>query len=118
MKTFAISAITVAAVLAMHFAAATEPVARAFGADTGLRPIGVEAKDWISVSENLGFVVVSTVGAAKINHPKPPPGEHAQALLRGVTPPAPAAGYFMVKTAEGWRRIVVMTPSELAAIAG
>ena len=119
MKRLAVSTLISVAILATYLAAAAEPTERtAFGADTGDRPIGVEARDWIPVSEKLGFVVVSTVGNPKVNYPNAPQGERALPLLRGVTPPVPAAGYFMVRTIDGWRRLVVMTPADLAAVAG
>jgi hypothetical protein len=119
MKKLVLSALIAVSMFAMYSAVAAEPTERpAFGADTGDRPIGVEAQDWIPVSEKLGFVVVSTVGSPKANFPNPPQGERALPLLRGVMPPAPAAGYFMVKTSDGWRRLVVMTPADLATAAG
>ena len=119
MKTLALSALISVSILATSLALAAEPIERpTFGADTGNRPIGVEAKDWIPVGEKLGFVVVSTVGSPKVNYPDAPQGERARPLLRGVAPPVPAAGYFMVKTTDGWRRLVIMTPADLAAAAG
>lgn len=119
MKKLAISTLIAASIFAAYSAIAAEPAeSPAFGADTGDRPIGVEAENWIPVSEKLGFVVVSTVGSPKTNLPNPPQGERALPLIRGVAPPVPAAGYFMVKTTEGWRRLVVMTPADLAAAAG
>lgn len=85
----------------------------AFAAEPGDRPIGVEAKDWIPVTANLGFVVVAiTELAPGIQGPTSP-----QLLLNEVAPAAPAAGYFMIKSENGWRRLVVMTPADIAAAA-
>jgi hypothetical protein len=119
MNKLAVSTLISVSILASFLAIAAEPIERtAFGADTGDRPIGVEARDWIPVSEKLGFVVINTVGDSKVNFPNAPQGERALPLVRGVAPPVPAAGYFMVKTLDGWRRLVVMTPADLAAAAG
>ena len=81
--------------------------------DTGNRPIGVDAKEWIPVSDKLGFVIVRTV---EFPVSKVPQIQSGTALL-APTPatPKPAAGYFMIKTTDGWRRIVVMTPADILA---
>jgi hypothetical protein len=76
------------------------------------RPIGVEADDWIMISEKLGFVVVATTEAMpEIQGPNP------TLLLNRIAPDPAAKGYFMIKGANGWRRLVVMTPSDIAAVA-
>jgi hypothetical protein len=75
------------------------------------RPIGVDSNNWIQISPNLGFVVVATSEPAS---PKLE-GSNPQLLLNKVAPEAPAAGYFMIKSQSGWRRLVVMTPADIAA---
>lgn len=83
----------------------------AFAVEPPDRPIGVEAKNWIAITDKLGFVVVATT------EPTIPrlEGPSRQLLLNEVAPPAPAAGYFVIKTEDGWRRLVVMAPADLAA---
>jgi len=83
----------------------------ALGAEPTTRPVGVEPESWIQVTENLGFVVVSTTEPTipRIQSPNP------QLLLNKVAPEPPAAGYFMIKSENGWRRLVVMTPADIAA---
>ena len=84
----------------------------ALGAEPTNRPIGVEPEDWIPVSDNLGFVVVTT-------EPAIPQVQGAtvsrQLLLNKISPEPPAAGYFMIKSGDGWKRLVVMTPADIAA---
>lgn len=118
MKTLTLTTFLFVSILATSATLAAEPAKPpAFGADLGARPIGVEANEWIPISDTLGFVVVSTQ-ADPIRYEGPPPGERTRPLLRGVMPPAPATGYFMVKTTDGWRRLVVMSPADLAAVKG
>ena len=83
----------------------------ALGAEPADRPIGVDSENWIPVSDKLGFVVVATTEPAmpQIQHPD------TRLLLNAVTPEAPAAGYFMIKGENGWRRLVVLTPADIAA---
>lgn len=84
--------------------------AQAFATEPSDRPIGIEPDNWIAVTEKLGFVVV-------IDDATSPPIQgtvSSQLLLNKVAPDAPATGFFMIKTADGWRRIIVMTPTELA----
>jgi hypothetical protein len=76
-------------------------------------PIGVDPEQWIQIADNLGFVVVTTTEPAV---PRPL-GPNPQLLLNKVAPEAPAAGYFMIKGENGWRRLVVMTPADIAAAA-
>jgi hypothetical protein len=73
MKAIAASLLILASVLAIHFA---------FGASSPDRPAGVDAQNWIPVSDKMGFVVTSS-------HPFPPPN---------VMLAPPAEGYFMVRT--------------------
>ena len=69
------------------------------------RPPGVAVRDWIPISERLGFVLdEKTVW---------PSANSSQQVL--IAPPdvisaehmPPAKGYFVVKTALGWRRVVI-----------
>jgi hypothetical protein len=74
------------------------------------RPIGVDPEQWIQIADNLGFVVIATTEPAV---PRPI-GPNPQLLLNKVAPEAPAAGYFMIKSENGWRRLIVMTPADIA----
>lgn len=71
----------------------------ALGASGPDRPAGVEAQDWIPVSDKMGFVVTTP-------HRYPGPGGDNQVLL--LTPPA--EGYFMVRNGNRWLRIVIQDP--------
>ena len=118
-----------------HLAMAAEPADHS-NVDSGDRPIGVEAKDWIPISDKLGFAILKTeqspsdkatlgldrpciaIPRAAKREPQTPATQYLGQCIpvtRVATPPAPAAGYFMVKTAEGWRRLVVMTPADILA---
>jgi hypothetical protein len=84
----------------------------ALGAEPANRPIGVEPESWIPLADNLGFVVLATT------EPAIPPMQGAgdrQVLLNKVSPEPPAAGYFMIKGKEGWRRVIVMSAAEIAS---
>ena len=68
------------------------------------RPAGVSGQDWIQISERFGFVVDE----------KPVwPSNSSQQIL--IAPPdvlsavhmPPAKGYFVVRTALGWQRVVI-----------
>lgn len=83
----------------------------AFGAEPADRPIGIEAKDWIPVSDKLGFVVVGMAEPALRIIQQP----DSRLLLNKVAPEAPVAGYFMIKAENGWCRLVVLTPADIAA---
>jgi hypothetical protein len=111
-----------------HFAAAAEPVDRpAMHIDSGDRPLGVDADAWISVSDKLGFVIVRSVQplpdkakylmrgpcATDLRARKSVPCDNTVLLSHVAPPPAPAEGYFMVKSSEGWRRLVVMTLADI-----
>jgi len=68
-------------------------------ADPPNRPQGVEAKDWIQVSDRLGLVLAKA-------EPTGPMITSPQALL--LSPPV--GGYFMVKGSDGWARLIVIEP--------
>ncbi len=81
----------------------------AISADAPDRPDGVSDKNWISVSARLGIVVVD--GEAPTMSQISPPG------LPLLYPP-PAGGYFMIKGASGWSRLVVVAPLKGPGSAG
>ena len=77
-------------------------------ADNAERPAGIEERNWIPISERLGFVVLAQ---------KPPPGRiTAVPLPSGIVSAElmpPEKGYFVVKTSMGWRRLVVTDASDV-----
>jgi len=73
--------------------------ATAFAADVPDVPPGVAAKNWVPISARLGIVLVETANA---------PGRPERALM--LRPPV--NGYFMVKGADGWTRLVIVEPSK------
>jgi hypothetical protein len=89
MKAIAVIVPMIVSGLAVHFA---------HGTSIGDRPAGIEARNWIPVSDKLGFVVTTPN-----QYPSAAP---AQALL--LTPPA--EGYFMVRVGNGWQRIIINDP--------
>jgi hypothetical protein len=90
MKAIAATLLVLASVLAVHFA---------LGASSPNRPAGVDAQNWISVSDKMGFVVTTP----RI-YPMPMPDRQALPLA------PPAEGYFMVRTGNGWQRIIIENP--------
>jgi len=66
----------------------------ALGASGPDRPRGVDAQNWIPVSDKMGFVDTSP-------HPFPP----ADAMLE-----PPTEGYFMIRNRNGWHRIIIQNP--------
>jgi hypothetical protein len=89
MKAIAATLLILVSVLAVHFAT---------GASAGDRPAGVTERNWVPVSEKMGFVVTTPEIHAPI--------ADRQILL--LTPPA--EGYFMVRTEFGWQRITIKDP--------
>ena len=84
-----------------------------FSAAPSDRPAGVTAEEWVPVSDRLGIVLV------------PPPAASREPLKMPIAPTAlilplkPAVGgYFMVKGASGWVRLVVIEPAKGPADAG
>ncbi|MEO6185651.1 MAG: hypothetical protein ABIP38_04725 [Steroidobacteraceae bacterium] len=101
MKRLIISA-AIAAIATLSYVATS-----ADGAD---RPAGVSAKEWVSISPALGIVLIPN-GAPTVGRVDPstkqmqsPPGG-MPLLLK-----PPVNGYFMVKGASGWSRLVVVEP--------
>src|SRR5688500_3629753 len=77
-----------------------------FSADPPDRPAGVKAEEWIPVSERLGIVLAPQTGIPVV--------VPRTALL--LEPPV--GGYFMVKGAFGWTRLIVIEPVKGPAGAG
>lgn len=97
MRAIAAPLLILASVLAVHFAN---------GASGGGRPPGVEERNWIPVSDKMGFVVTTPQMQVPI-------GDRQQLLL---TPPA--EGYFMVYTGNGWQRLTIKDPLKGPGTAG
>ena len=89
----------------------------AISADAPDRPAGVSARDWISVSSSLGIVLVTSEPAAVGRFESSTMVQTPQAGLPLLLKP-PVAGYFMVKGAGGWSRLVVVEPVKGPADAG
>ncbi len=73
------------------------------------RPQGVTAGAWIALNARLGFVV-----APPTTDQLPGVAAGANALL--LAPPV--AGYFMIKGATGWSRVVIAEPLKGPGAAG
>jgi hypothetical protein len=91
MKAIAATLLIFASVLAIQFAD---------GASSPARPAGVDERDWIPVSDKMGFVVTTP-------HYYPGLGGGDQPLL--LTPPT--EGYFTIRNRNGWHRIIIQDPS-------
>jgi hypothetical protein len=92
MKAIAAFLLVLASILAVHFAN---------GASSPDRPAGVNAENWIPVTDKMGFVVTTPQSAlgARVTTDRQP-------LL--LTPPA--EGYFMVHTGNVWQRLLIQDP--------
>jgi hypothetical protein len=83
-------------------------------AEERARPVGVEAKNWLPISDRFGFVIVTekewppNVGGSREVLLADP--ERVSAHLQ-----APKKGYFVIKTEAGWQRVLVSEPSELGS---
>ena len=66
--------------------------------ESSAQPSNVDAANWIQISDTVGFVVIPEETSGTVIA--------SSALL---LEPA-ASGYFMAKTATGWRRLVVIEP--------
>ncbi|MET0281524.1 MAG: hypothetical protein ABW278_10435 [Steroidobacteraceae bacterium] len=87
-------------------------------AATAERPAGVTAKEWVSISASLGIVLVA--GEAPIVG-RVDPDTRTTKLPPGGVPlllKPPVGGYFMVKGAGGWTRLVVIEPTKGPADVG
>jgi hypothetical protein len=90
------------------------------------RPAGVKAENWVAVNDRLGVVLVESSGPMVAPQAIPMVGPDGQLVERGpmvsagpsLAAPAgqvlllkpPVGGYFMVKGAGGWTRLVVFEP--------
>ena len=64
------------------------------------RPHGVAASEWIPVSERVGIVLIKD-------------SNHQIALEpTGLYLRSPVNGYFMIKGASGWTRLVIVEPTK------
>jgi hypothetical protein len=90
MKVMAATLLLLLSVLAIHFA---------LGASSPDRPAGVEERDWIPVSDKMGFVVTTS-------HTYPLAPLDKQPLLLAPS----AEGYFMVHTGNVWQRLTIKDP--------
>jgi len=77
-------------------------------ADSPDRPAGVAAADWIPVSERLGIVLVHSQRSLPVPLPSSQP-----LLLK-----PPVSGYYMVRGANGWTRLVIVEPTKGPADVG
>lgn len=78
----------------------------AWAAERSDRPAGVDAANWIQVTDTVGFVVI------------PEKKSGTRFAGGGLLLEPAAAGYFMARTPGGWRRLVVIEPIKGPATAG
>jgi hypothetical protein len=90
MKVIYTAVLFVVSAFAIHFA---------IGASSPDRPAGVDARNWIPVSDKMGFVVTTP----RV-FPMPMPDRQVLFLT------TPAEGYFMVHTGNVWQRSPSKTP--------
>jgi hypothetical protein len=69
------------------------------------RPSGVEGKNWISISDRFGFVIDEKGARPSANSSRQVLIAPPEAVSAELMPPA--KGYFVVKTATGWRRVAM-----------
>jgi hypothetical protein len=74
---------------------------KSFAADAPDRPAGVTAANWVPVSDRVGIVLVQSETPVPVTAA---PG--SQPLL--LKPPV--SGYYMVKGANGWTRLIIVEP--------
>lgn len=95
----------------------------AFSGDAPDRPSGVAARDWIPISDSFGLVLVQTAapvtGSANAMEalegkdgvaPLPRGGAVDMRSSNMLLLRPPVGGYFMVKGAGGWTRLIVIEP--------
>ena len=88
-------------------------------ADAPTRPSGVDVKDWVPISDRLGLVLVQERGPAADNSlPTLPMDRSGPPGNRPLLLKPPVHGYFMVKGAAGWTRLIVIEPVKGPADAG
>jgi hypothetical protein len=82
-------------------------------ADEGSRPPGILARDWVRVTERLGFVITQTDGGGRAGMG----GVGDQGVLLaapemvGADLMPPLKGYFVIQTPTGWRQIAMAEPA-------
>lgn len=103
MKAFSLYAALLVATLAMPAVLA---------ADDNDRPAGVEAHNWLPISDRLGFVVVAEKRDRIIIAPSQVLLADPARVSAELMPPQ--KGYFVIKTKAGWQRVVVADLSESA----
>jgi hypothetical protein len=91
MKRFACGTL---AILSLSLASYTS-----FATDAPDRPAGVTAANWVPVSDRLGIVLVQREAPVAMPVPR------TSLLLK-----PPVTGYYMVKGANGWTRLVIVEP--------
>jgi hypothetical protein len=106
-------------------------------ADPPDRPQGVADRDWVPVSDRLGIVLVDASPPMDTTAEIPEVGidrrrvDRSSPMVRGQERPGlaapvgqalllkpPLGGYFMVKGASGWTRLVVVEPAKGPGDAG
>ena len=92
MKAITISLLILASILTIHFA---------LGASNPDRPNGIDAQDWIPVSDKMGFVVTTSEGY---------PGTLVTTDRQPLLLAPPAEGYFTVRAGDHWQRITIKDP--------
>jgi hypothetical protein len=92
MKAITAALLVLASVLTIHLA---------LGASPPDRPAGVDAGQWIPVSDKMGFVVTT---------PQSAPGALLTTDRQPLLLMAPAEGYFMVHTGNVWQRLTLKDP--------
>ena len=111
------------AIIGAAIAAAAITSFVAISGDAPDRPAGVAARDWIPVSDSFGIVLAHTAApvTGSGNAMEALEGPDGMILLpRGGSADMrpsnmlllrpPVGGYFMVKGADGWTRLVVVEP--------
>lgn len=111
------------AIIAAAIAAAAITSFVALSGDAPDRPSGVAARDWIPISDSFGIVLVQTAApvTGSGNAMEALEGPDGVILLpRGGSVDLrpsnmlllrpPVGGYFMVKGAGGWTRLIVVEP--------
>jgi hypothetical protein len=97
MKMLVASALALASLLVGYVASTAE---------SSDRPPNVDAANWIQVSDTVGFVVIPERKSGPV------------IATSGLLLEAAAPGYFMARTATGWRRLVVVEPIKGPGTAG
>lgn len=99
---------SIATISLLFFAVVAVPYA--VGQRSADKPAGVDGTNWVPINENLGIVLVQPTGA---NAKAPMQGDR-----QGLYLAPPSNGYFMVRTGNHWRRLVVIEPLRGSGDAG